>query len=58
MAIVLLALVIILIVFGLGFALHVLWWVALVALVLWLLGFVLRVGESAGRSGRRRWYRW
>ena len=50
MAIVLLALLIILILFGLGFALHVLWWIALIALVLWLLGFVLRVGESAGRS--------
>jgi hypothetical protein len=58
MAIVLLALLIILILFGLGFALHVLWWIALIALVLWLLGFVLRVGESVGRSSRRRWYRW
>jgi lysylphosphatidylglycerol synthetase-like protein (DUF2156 family) len=58
MAVVLLALLIILILFGLGFALHVLWWIALIALVLWLLGFVLRVGESVGRSRRRRWYRW
>jgi hypothetical protein len=56
MAIVLLALLVILILFGLGFTLHVLWWIALIALVLWLLGFVLRLGESAGR--RRRWYYW
>jgi hypothetical protein len=54
MAIVLLALLVILILFGLGFTLHVLWWIAIAALVLWLLGFVLRIGESAGRSRRRR----
>lgn len=40
--------------FGLGFALHVLWWIALILLVLWLLGFVLRDGGGS----RRRWYRW
>jgi hypothetical protein len=57
MAIVLLALLVILILFGLGFTLHVLWWIALIALVLWLLGFLLRVGKSAG-SRRRRWYYW
>ena len=56
MAIVLLALLVILILFGLGFALHVLWWIAIAALVLWLLGFVLRTGESAGRSRRRRYF--
>jgi hypothetical protein len=37
---------------GLGFALHVLWWIALVVLVLWILGFLLRGGSG------RRWYRW
>jgi hypothetical protein len=42
---------------GLGFALHLLWWVALVVLVVWLAGFVLRAAEGAG-SRRRRWYRW
>jgi len=41
---------------GLGFAIHVLWWIALVVLVLWLLGFLFRAGESAGSRGR--WYRW
>jgi hypothetical protein len=42
---------------GLGFAVHVLWWIALVVLVLWLVGFLFRSAETAG--GRRgRWYRW
>ncbi len=58
MAVVLIALLVVLILFGLGFALHVLWWVALVALIVWLLGFVLRVGETIARPPRRRWYRW
>ncbi|MGW7441979.1 hydrophobic protein [Kitasatospora sp. NPDC054795] len=35
---------------GAGFAVHVLWWVALVVLVLWVLGFVFH--------GSGRWYRW
>lgn len=39
------------ILFGLGFALKVLWWVALVFLVIWLIGLVARGPE-------RRWYRW
>jgi hypothetical protein len=57
MAIILIALLIVLILGGLGFALHVLWWLALIALAIWLLGFLLRLGEgAAGR--RRRWYRW
>ncbi len=38
----LLALLIILIVAGAGFALHVLWWVAIAALIVWLLGFFFR----------------
>jgi membrane protein YdbS with pleckstrin-like domain len=58
MAIILIALVIVLILGGLGFAIHVLWWVALAALIVWLLGFVLRVGETIARPPRRRWYRW
>jgi hypothetical protein len=56
MAVVLLALLVILLLGGLGFALHVLWWVALAALVIWLLGFALRSGGAAGP--RRRWYNW
>jgi len=53
MAILLIALLIVLLLGGLGFALHVLWWMALIALVVWLLGFLLRAG-----SGSRRWYYW
>jgi len=57
MGIVLLALLVVLILFGLGFALHVLWWIAIIALVIWLLGFLMRAGEGVA-SRRRRWYRW
>jgi hypothetical protein len=40
---------------GLGFAVHVLWYVLIVAVLLWLIGFF--VGGMEG--GRRRWYgRW
>lgn len=53
--VILLVLLLALILGGLGFVIHVLWWIALVVLVIWLIGFVVRVGE--GRS-RRRWYRW
>ena len=56
MALILLVLLLALILGGLGFAVHVLWWIALVVLVIWLLGFVLRAAESGG--SRRRWYRW
>jgi hypothetical protein len=42
---------------GVGFAVHALWWVALVVLVLWLLGFVFRAAGTAG-GPRARWYRW
>lgn len=54
----LIVLLLILAVFGgLGFAAHVLWFVLLVAVALWLLGFVIG-GVDAG-VGRRRWYgRW
>jgi hypothetical protein len=55
MALILLVLLLALILGGLGFVLHVLWWIALVVLLLWLLGFLVRVGEGASRG---RWYRW
>jgi hypothetical protein len=56
MVIILAVLLLALILGGLGFAVHVLWWIALIVLVLWLLGFFL---TGAGRGGsRRRWYRW
>ncbi|PWI42846.1 hydrophobic protein [Streptomyces sp. ICBB 8177] len=51
----LLVLLLAVLLFGVGFALHVLWWVAIVVLVLWLLGFLVRPGSGAGRG---RWYRW
>jgi hypothetical protein len=55
MGIILLVLLLALILGGLGFVLHVLWWIALVVLAIWLVGFLVRVGEGTGRS---RWYRW
>ncbi len=42
MLLMLLALLIILIIAGAGFALHVLWWVAIAALVIWLIGAFVR----------------
>jgi hypothetical protein len=42
---------------GLGFAAHVLWYVLLIAVALWLLGFF--IGGIDSEVGRRRWYgRW
>lgn len=42
---------------GLGFAAHFLWFILIVALALWVLGFFIG-GVEAG-VGRRRWYgRW
>lgn len=58
MAVILIALLIVLIIGGVSFAVHILWWVALAALILWLLGFVVRTGERATGRGRSRWYRW
>ncbi|MEV4557957.1 hydrophobic protein [Kitasatospora sp. NPDC049285] len=55
MALVIIVLLLALILGGAGFAVHVLWWVALAVLVVWLLGFVL---GGAAEGGRRRWYRW
>jgi hypothetical protein len=52
----LLVLLLALILFGAGFALKALWWIAIIVLVLWLLGFVFRGAGASG--GRRRWYRW
>jgi hypothetical protein len=51
----LLALLLVLIFFGVGFAVHVLWIVAVVLFVVWLVGAALGRGESAGRH---RFYRW
>ncbi len=48
---VILALLIVALLFGLGFAVKFLWFVALVALGLWILGFFAAGAES-------RWYHW
>ncbi len=46
-----LVLLLILLLFGAGFAVKVLWYVAIALLIVWLIGFVARGSE-------RRWYRW
>ncbi|HLY65618.1 MAG TPA: hydrophobic protein [Chloroflexota bacterium] len=52
----LIALILILAIFGgLGFAVHVLWYVLIAAVILWLIGFF--VGGAAD-GGRRGWYGW
>lgn len=50
-----LALLLVFLFFGLGFAIHLLWIVAVIFAVLWLIGFAIGRGESAGRH---RFYRW
>ena len=53
--VVLLALLLVIVFAGLGFAVHVLWVLAAVLLVLWLIGFAVGRGENAGS---RHFYRW
>ena len=50
-----LALLLVLVLFGAGFALHVLWIAAVIFAVVWLVGFALGRGENAGTH---RFYRW
>jgi hypothetical protein len=52
MGLVLAVLLLALILGGVGFAIHALWWVAVILLVLWIVGFFVRGAEGA------RWYRW
>ncbi|MDQ1705549.1 MAG: hypothetical protein QOF18_1915 [Frankiaceae bacterium] len=52
MGAVLLVLLLALVLGGLGFAVHVLWWIALIVLAIWLVGFFVRSAEGG------RWYRW
>ncbi len=50
----LIALLLILAIFGgLGFAVHALWIILVVALILWLIGFFM---GGVGSAGRRTWY--
>ena len=44
---VLLILLLVLLLGGLGFAIHVLWWIALAVLVIWLVGWAFGAGEAA-----------
>lgn len=46
-----LVLLLAIVLFGAGFAVTMLWWIAIALLVLWLIGFVARGTET-------RWYRW
>jgi energy-coupling factor transporter transmembrane protein EcfT len=44
---------------GLGFAVHFLWIVLVIAVLLWLIGFFIGGAERGLGGGRRRWYgRW
>jgi hypothetical protein len=52
---ILLFLLLVLIFAGAGFALHVLWIIAVIFAVFWLIGVALGRGES---SGSHRFYRW
>ncbi len=51
-------LLLILALFGAGFAVKALLWVALALFVIWLIGFGVGAGSSAAAGGRRRWYYW
>jgi len=53
MGVLLLVLLLALILGGLGFALHALWWIALIVLAIWVIGFFMRSADSGAR-----WYRW
>jgi hypothetical protein len=50
-----LALLLVLVLFGAGFAIHLLWIAAVVLLVLWIVGFAIGRGEDAGSH---KFYRW
>lgn len=49
-------LLLLLVLFGVGFTLHWLWIIAALFLVPWLIGFAVGTGARTGE--RRRWYRW
>ncbi len=52
--VILLAFLVVVLVVGLGFALHFLWIVAAVIFFMWLVGFAL----GRGGSGKHHFYRW
>ena len=45
MGVLLLVLLLALILGGLGFAVHVLWWIALIVLAIWVIGFFMRSAD-------------
>lgn len=51
----LIVLLLVLLLFGAGFLVEALWWVAIIALAIWVAGFLFRPA-TGGRRGR--WYRW
>ena len=51
----LLALLLVLILFGAGFAVHLLWIAAVVFAIVWIVGFAIGRGESAGTHRFSRW---
>ena len=53
--ILLLALLVVLLFVGIGFAVHILWFAAVLFFFIWLAGYVLGRGESAGRHHFYRW---
>jgi hypothetical protein len=53
--IILLALFVVLLFVGIGFAVHLLWFAAVVFFLIWLVGYALGHGESAGRHHFYRW---
>ncbi len=53
MVIILLALLVLILV-GAGFAVHLLWIAAVVFAIVWVVGFALSRGEGAGRGSLRR----
>ena len=52
MGLLLLVLLLVLLFGGLGFAVHALWFLAVIFLIAWVAGFAFRGGEGS------RWYRW
>ena len=50
-----LALLLVLILFGAGFAVHLLWIAAVILFVFWIVGFAIGRGQNAGSH---RFYRW
>lgn len=53
MGLILLALIVVFLFVGLGFLIHLLWIVAVIAAIMWLIGWLFRAAEG---DSRRHWY--